>query len=140
MGLLNWLKRKPTPEPAPAPEPEKPKFGFVHFNLAGVTHETDGASRQTLIRKIKLGKPPFEDQAAAQVGFNETSFNGEPAVECVVNGIMIGWVPKNKIADVLHAMDQPGCKVLDFEVIGGKTVNGERLNYGVEVTLRYDNL
>ncbi len=139
MGFFDWLKRKSTPEPAPEPKPVIPQYTHIHFNLAGTTHDTDGVSRQTLIRKIKLGKPPFEDRNAVQVGFNETSFNGEPAVQCMVNGIMIGWVPKNKINDVLFAMDQKNCKVSAFDVVGGKTVNGERLNYGIEVTVRYDN-
>lgn len=139
MGLFDRFKRGSKPDAIPEQEPEKPKYVHIHFNLAGTTQDTDGVSRQTLIRKIKQQKPPFDDFKTMQIELIETDFKGETAIECRFNDIMIGWVPKNRIDEILFAMDQKGAGISAFDVVGGKTVNGERLNYGMQIVFRYDN-
>lgn len=120
--------------------PSTPKYTHITFNVAGVTFDNeDGTSRQSLIRKIKFGDPPFENSDSLDVNLHPSTFDGEPSIECRVNDYMIGYVPKSKIQEVLKAMDMPGATISAVDVVGGGTVNDAQLSYGVQIVVRYDN-
>ncbi len=125
------------PKFQPTPQPEKPQYTFVRFKVAGTTFDSDGISRQTMLRKIKFLDPPFDNGDALNVHLAPVSFNGEPAIECRVNDFLIGYVPKEQIEEVRATFDKPDIQVSAFDVTGGGTVAGEKLNYGAEIVLRY---
>lgn len=115
-----------------------PRYEFVSFNVAGTTFDTDGVSRQALLRKIKFGDAPFENSDSLEVSLRPSTYEGSPCIECRVNDVLIGYVPKAKIDDVMQAIGQKGATISAFDVQGGGRVNGERINFGALVVVRYE--
>lgn len=114
-------------------------YQHIHIHVAGVTYRNDdGSDRQHLLRKIKFGDAPFADNDNLDVQLQSYRYKGEPAIRVLVNGSQIGNVPKEQVTEVQHALTQPGATISAFEVKGGGTVNGEKLNYGALVVLRYN--
>lgn len=104
------------------------------FKLVGVTYDTNGVSRQTLLQQIKEREPPFCNSKV--VTLNETTFNNEYAVEVKVNDIVIGFISKkelSKIKPIIKSMDYK----IDIVIYGGEYVdNGEIKNYGAVIKLK----
>lgn len=124
--------------PAGSKQPQTvPAYSFLEFRVAGVSYESDGVSRQAVLRKIKNHTKPFDDEA--DIALKHTTYEGAPAIAVYVNDFHLGYVPKDSIADVTAAMAQPGALVHSFEVTGGGLRDGERLHLGALVTLRYPN-
>lgn len=135
LAALIW-KGKRRPERKKSVQQDAPAYSFVGFNLSGVTFPNDeGIDRQELLRRIDEMLPPFENGGDLDVKLNPVKFRGEDAVECRVNGCQIGYVPKEKVADVLTAMKKPDATISGFQVVGGT----DGLNYGVSMSVRFTN-
>ena len=120
--------------PRPAPDNAKPQYSFVNFNVAGVTfNNDDGSSRQYILRKIKFGDPPFEDQDNLTISVRPTEFEGERAYAIEVNGHRIGNAPRAVIPQLDEALNRPDAMVSGFRIVGG----GEGYSYGAEMAVRY---
>lgn len=134
LAVLIWKgKRRAAPKKQGA-QPAAPAYSFVSFHLSGVTFPNDeGIDRQELLRQIDEGLPPFENGGDLDVKLKPVKFRGEDAVECRVNGCQIGYVPKEKVADVLAAMKKPDTTISGFHVVGGS----DGLNYGVSMAVRF---
>lgn len=137
---LGLLSKKPTPArqaapPQPVEEPPKPvKYSFVNFSVAGVTfNNDDGANRQNIIADIQRQRPPFEDGDNLNVFIRRTTFRDKLAFDVRVNGVQIGWVPKEKVEAVDQAMQHQDVEVSGFQITGGM----DGYNYGVDIALRY---
>ena len=114
-----------------------PRSRYITIRVAGVTFANeDGSDRQRILRKIKFGDAPFEDNDNLDVQLESYSYRGEPAIRVLVEGHQIGNVPREQIAEVQRAMTQPGTQITAFEVVGGGEMDGERLSYGARITLR----
>lgn len=136
---------KPAETPAPAPTvPTGPQYEHIHIKVAGVTFSNDdGMDRQQLLRKIKYGKAPFEDNDNLDVALKVQTFTNsddieEPAVGVYVNEYQIGFVPKDLIKDVMYALDQPTATITAIDISGGGTHNGTKYPYGCKVVIRYE--
>ena len=122
--------------PVPAPEPTQ-QYNFVNFSVAGVTFKNDdGSDRQTILRHIHFQDAPYVTDGSADVEIRHFEYQGNPAFRVLVNGYQIGNVPRNKISDVQNAVDH-GAEVSGFRVTGGGSVNGEKINYGCDIALRW---
>lgn len=121
----------------PARNRNESKYDFLHFTVAGVTFKNDdGRHRQTILRKMRFGDAPYDNGYSASL--EEYEFQGKPAIAVLVNGDMIGNVPREAVQSVIAFMERPGCCVTHIDVYGGgrKKGSSETLNYGAEVTLR----
>ena len=124
--------------PATPAQPAKQKYNYVNFRVAGVTFKNeDGSDRQTILRHIKFQDPPYiTDPDNVDIEIKHFEYQGEPAYRCVVNGYTIGNVPKAQVQEVTDAIEH-GAIVSGFNVTGGGTKDGEKLNYGCDIALRY---
>ena len=126
--------------PASAPSASVPvsDYTFVNFHVAGTTFKNDDQSdRQTILRHIKFQDPPYVTSGDVEVQIKEYEFRGQQAFRCLVNGYEIGNVPRDKIRTVAEAMRHEDVVVSGFHVIGGGVQDGEKLNYGCSITLKY---
>ena len=132
LAVLMWKGKKQAPKEQPQ---ATPVYSFVNFNLSGVTYPNDeGVSRQDLIRRIDNAQTPFENSGSLDVDLKPIKFRGEDAIECRVNGCQIGFVPKDKVPEVLAAIKKPGATISGFQVVGGE----DGLNYGVSMAVRFE--
>lgn len=103
------------------------------FNLAGVTFKNDdGKSRQTLLRKLNFKDEPFSEKV--NFSLEKYKFNNEDAIRVLANGEDIGNVPRKNINYVLYNYNN----ISDIQILttgGGKTTDGEQINYGGKVLL-----
>ena len=127
---------QPVQQPIAPVQPENP-YVFINFNVAGTTYETNGKSRQYYLRKMKFGDPPFENQDSLDVQLHPTTFQGEDAVECLVNGILIGYVPRKRVPEVMEAFNHEDTTISGFHVVGGGKHGDMVYSYGVEMSIRY---
>lgn len=122
----------------PTSAPASPRYKFVTFNVAGTTFDTEGVSRQTILRKIKFGDAPFENSDSLEVALRPSTYEGSPCIECRVNDVLIGYVPKTRISEVMQALKMNGARISAFDVVGGGERDGEKMNYGAQVVVRYE--
>lgn len=106
------------------------------FKIAGVTFKNkDRHSRQTILRKLKFGDYPFNG-GIVDLEFKEYEFDGEPAVGVFLAGEQVGNIAKDDLSFFLSRKDRfVDCTM--YDVTGGGTRNGEKLNYGLRLTLRF---
>ena len=108
----------------------------VTFKIAGVTYKNaDRHSRQTILRKLKFGDYPF-NSGDIDLEFREYDFEGEPAVGVFLSGEQVGNIAKDDLSRFLSRRDR-FVECIMYDVTGGGTKNGERLNYGLRLTLRF---
>lgn len=139
-AVVVYCKHIKGPRNAPAPDVSvSPHYEFVSFNVAGTTFDTDGVSRQALLRKIKFGDAPFENSDSLEVSLRHSTYEGSPCIECRVNDVLIGYVPKAKIDDVMQILGKKGATISAFDVQGGGEVNGECINFGALVVVRAES-
>ena len=137
-------QRKPKEKQSRVLPPEKPaaappkEFEFVGFRVAGVTYSNDdGTDRQTILRHIKFHDAPYMPDDSPTIEIKRSVFNGETAFRILVNGYQIGFVPRDKIAAVDHAIERDG-QICDFQVIGGgRNEDGEEISFGCMISIRY---
>ena len=124
--------------PAPAPAADS---GSVTFRVAGTTFDnSDGTSRQDILRHMKFGDPPWaDDPEDLAVTIEEETFDGELALAVFINDYQVGFVPKNYIQKVEQARKSVAtCYVSDVKITGGGTAaDGRELSYGCSITLEY---
>lgn len=115
---------------------------YCEMHVAGVTHKNGRRSRQTILRRIYWEDEPYDSFSAERdVGPKLTEFEGQPAVEIWVRGgeepEMVGYVPKTELPFVLSHWDRYA-GVSCFEVSGGGTdADGERINFGARLVMRF---
>jgi len=111
MGLLDFLKKKPKKQEVV--NEGKEKFDeetlmntyVKEFRVAGVTFDNDdNTSRQTILRKIKGKKRPFDKKQ--NVVLEQYSFKGQPAISIEVNGFQIGNIPKEDVPFIIKNADK----------------------------------
>ena len=132
------LKASGSSSPAPAPAADS---GSVTFRVAGTTFDnSDGTSRQEILRHMKFGDPPWaDDPEDLAVTIEEETFDGELALAVYINDYQVGYVPKTLIQKVLRARQSMAtCYVSDVKITGGGTASdGRELSYGCSITLEY---
>lgn len=115
--------------------------GSVTFRVAGTTFDnSDGTSRQEILRHMKFGDPPWaDDPEDLAVTIEEETFDGELALAVYINDYQVGYVPKTLIQKVLRARQSVAtCYVSDVKITGGGTASdGRELSYGCRITLEY---
>lgn len=130
-------KKQPKPqEPADIhaqAEEAKKNHDYYSFRVAGVTFNNGRKTRQALLRKIKYGDEPFDNFVDWEL--KKYDFEGSEAVGVYANDEQVGNVPKENLSFVLDNWDRI-VSVYHTEITGGgETPEGEKLNFGCEVTL-----
>ena len=130
------------PQPASAPQPADDSNGIrkLQFKVAGVTFDNeDGSSRQEILRHLKFLDEPYVDEVGDYlVSIDETTYDGEPALEVRINDYQVGWVPKTMIKKVQKAMQDVASFSADAEISGGGIdETGKRYPYGCTITATY---
>lgn len=132
------LKASGSSAPAPVPAADS---GSVSFRVAGTTFDnSDGTSRQEILRHMKFGDPPWADNPEdLLVTIEEEDYEGNLAFAVLINGYQIGFVPKSHIRQVEKAQQNIStCYVSDVKITGGGTAeDGRELYYGCKITLDY---
>ena len=129
------------PDPQAVPAAQAPAYHYLTFRVAGTSFKnSDGSSRQTILRHLKFGDSPWaDDPDRLTVTIDETSFDGQLALAVSVNGYQVGFVPKKDIATVeeVWQSSEKFC-IVDVKIIGGgKTPEGDPISYGCEIKIRY---
>lgn len=116
----------------PAPKPE---FEFVQIKVSGVTFKNEkGASRQTILRKIKFNDKPFDEYIELEL--RQYEYDGSPAYGVYANNLQIGNIPADMVQfvsdnwkrlDSISAIDVYG---------GGHDESGHAISYGCKITLK----
>lgn len=107
------------------------------FKIVGVTYKNaDRHSRQTILRRLKHGDAPF-DRGEINLEFKKYDFEGEPAVGVYLAGEQVGNIAKDDLPYFLPRMDR-FVECVSYEVVGGGQVNGEKISYGLRLTLRFE--
>lgn len=108
------------------------KWEHIHFELSNVLAENeDGVRRQTLLRKIKERRVPFDTERV--VSLTEVDNSDKPAFIVTVNGYCIGEVPAKASASISEKWDRIDC-VSSFDPYSRSTAHD---HYGAEVTVRF---
>lgn len=94
------------------------------FSVAGVTFKNGRRSRQTILRAMKYGDPPYDK---VEITLKKTTFDGKPAIEVWANQELIGFVPKDVVPDIMAAWQN------EYMVTGWEIVGGDDVSYGCRV-------
>lgn len=114
----------------------KPEFEFVQIKVAGVTFKNEkGASRQTILRKIKFNDNPFDEYIELEL--RQYEYDGSPAYGVYANNLQIGNIPTDKVqfvSDNLKRLDS----ISAIDVYGGgRDESGHAISYGCKITLKF---
>ena len=102
--------------------------GVKEIKVAGVTfNNKDGSSRQELLRE-------FDREEAVAVSLLEHEHKGKPAFHVLVNGKIIGNIPKDKAPFIVR--NRKGIAFDDIEIAIYQDKKGE--NYGAAVYIPYE--
>lgn len=113
------------------------RYEIFTFKIAGVTYKNaDRHSRQAILRRLKFGDPPF-DSGAIELELKEYEYEGEPAVGVYLAGEQVGNIAKDDLDTLLPRMDR-FVDCISYDVTGGGQRNGEKLNYGLKLSLRFE--
>lgn len=104
------------------------------FSVAGVTFETDGQSRQEILRKIRNHYKPYDSDIT--FSFKRYEYKGDLAIGVYVNGIQIGNVPQPLVSQ-FNSSWVNSATVSSYEITGGNTRNGMKLYYGIEIMVEF---
>lgn len=112
-------------------------FEDLSFKVVGVTFKNpDGHTRQGILRKIKYCDPPFDKQDI-DITVEKGEYNGEPAFSVIAEGFQIGNIGRDDIPRLLSRWDTY-VGVTEIDVTGGgRNSDGNTLNYGAVVRLRF---
>lgn len=111
-------------------------YEIFTFKIAGVTYKNeDRHSRQAILRRLKYGDPPF-NCGDVDLELKEYEHEGEPAVGVYLAGEQVGNIARDDLATLLPRMDR-FVDCVSYEVTGGGQRNGEKLNYGLKLSLRF---
>lgn len=136
LGIRSKNKPAPAPEAAPAKPAADPDFEHKTIRLSGVSFKNDdGMPRQSVLRKMKFGDPPFDGETELELSRYE--YEGKPALAVLANGLQIGNIPAADVPYIIANWDRllcfSGCHVYG----GGTDDEGGRHNFGCEVVLRF---
>lgn len=71
---------------------------ILTFKVVGVTFKNDdGTSRQTLLRKMFLGKAPFNSDEGIDITIEESTYEGNPAFPVFAEGYQVGYISKKDV-------------------------------------------
>ena len=108
------------------------KWEHVTFELADVLEENEnGVRRQTLLRKVKEKRPPFDKERV--VSLIEIEGSDEPQFSVSVNGYVVGTVPPKAAASIAEKWEGIDC-ISAFEPYGRSTAHDY---YGAQVYVRF---
>lgn len=108
----------------------------ITFNIVGVTYKNpNGHSRQAMLKRLKREEYPFNG-SHVDLEFKEYEFEGEPAVGVYLAGEQVGNIAKDDLPRFLSRRDRFDSCIM-YDVVGGGTRDGERLKYGLRLTLRF---
>ncbi len=96
------------------------------FNVAGVTFKNGRRSRQTILRAMKYGDPPYDK---VEITLKKTTFDGAPAIEVWANQEQIGFVPKDLVPDIMEAWNN------ELLVTGWDIRGGDDVSYGCRIKI-----
>jgi hypothetical protein len=113
------------------------RYEIFTFKIAGVTYKNaDRHSRQAILRRLKFGDPPF-DSGTIELELKEYEYEGEPAVGVYLAGEQVGNIAKDDLDTLLPRIDR-FVDCISYDVTGGGQRNGEKLNYGLKLSLRFE--
>lgn len=102
--------------------------GVKEIKVAGVTfNNKDGSSRQELLRK-------FDAIDEVAVSLLEHTYKGEPAFHVLVDGEIIGNIPKDKAPFIAANRDGIGFDDIEIAIYKGK----DGINFGATVYIPYE--
>ena len=111
-------------------------YKFVTYAVAGTSFDWNGKSRQKELVKIKRRTAPYDKEA--RVELRPGTYKGEETSEVWVNDFMIGHIKKKDLPQLERDADFIDT-ITAFDVVGGgRDDDGERINYGVRLTIRYN--
>lgn len=106
------------------------KYKLITFKVVGVTYKNeDGQSRQRLLRRFKWKDEPFDGDL--EVRLSETSFEGQPAIEVIANDNVLGFVPRDRVPEILDVWERVE-DIDSLNVYGGQDGH----SFGAEVTIK----
>lgn len=118
---------------ASVPSASIPSVRRYTYKVAGTTFTTDGISRQSVLRKMNFGDPPYND--TVEVSLMRTTFEDAPCIAVKVNDFIIGYIPKDKLPEVLPMFDNINPETINIKTYGGSMGDdGHRHSYGAEVS------
>lgn len=91
----------------------------------------DGVRRQTLLRKIKENRPPFDKERVVSIA--EVDGSEPPLFFVTVNGCVVGTVPPKAAASIAEKWERIDC-ISAFEPFGRSTAHDY---YGAQVYVRF---
>lgn len=121
--MFSLFKKKPT----------APVYEFENHKVIGVSFKNeDGTSRQSILKKMKDKKKPFDNP---DIVLNRYLYEGKDAIGVFVNGVQIGHISKYSVKHVLDNINRTQ-GVSKFNVYGGyDKEDDEDRYYGIEITL-----
>lgn len=104
-------------------------FESFTYKVAGVSFKNGRRSRQTILKQIHFGDPPYK--RAPEIRVEECEYEGEPAFAVYANEEQVGYIGKENIPEVLERWERyRGVK--SFEIVGG----GE-FHYGMRICVEF---
>ena len=105
------------------------------FKVKGVTFDTEGIPRQTMLEEMCEAGEPYSDYV---ITLEISEYEGNPSIEVCSNGFVIGYIDKREVASVLKDWDyiSPDIQIIVYG--GGLTDEGELKNYGAAITLDFN--
>jgi len=101
----------------------------IEFKVAGVTFKNGRKNRQTILKQMKQGKPPFDN--GILITFERYDFEGELAISVLANGEQIGNVPRKRIKEF------DACWVSDYIVESVDVTGGDP--FGCTIKVLFNN-
>ena len=104
------------------------------FKVVGVTFKNeDGGNRQTLLRKLKFGEKPFDDEDGVTIEIERAEYEGNPAFCVYVENHQVGNIGKDDIPFFVDRFrDLIG--VSGYSLSGGGTDDeGHPIYYGISI-------
>lgn len=137
--LIVTSKKKKDPEPQPVIVPQvtasvsNRNEHVLSFAVAGVTFKNDdGRSRQKILQEAD------EDSLSYYAELEEYNFKSEKAVGVLINGEMIGNIPRDTLDQYFRYEEQYEQVDIDADIYGGEDDDsGSKKNYGCKIRITY---
>lgn len=100
------------------------------FRVVGVTFSNGRQKRQTILRRLRFGDPPYGD--SPDITLEQYLFNGLPAIGVYVEGDQVGNISEHDLTWLLAHWEGYTC-VSEFDVTGG----GPNFNYGLMIRVGF---
>ena len=108
------------------------------FNIAGVTfNNTDGSSRQQLLRAFDQLEPPFPEYSDYQYELKEEEYKGSPALSIWCNGYQFGYVPSSIVPKLIEPFRKGSCDILRIDVKSFRPASEPDIIYSATAEVAY---